>query len=103
MKSGQLRNRITIKRPTDDNLHAKTYETLGTVWASVKPLYGVQLEQARAMHANTTHEVRLRYYADVLPMPFDVLEHGSKTYNVLSLRITNSVKSEVVILAVENG
>jgi len=100
LKAGKLRHRVTIKRPTKDNQHNTTYAELATVWAEIKPLYGVQLEYAKAMHANTTHQITARY-TDV--QAFDCIEFGSRTFNVLSVRNTEEQNREVVLLAVENG
>jgi len=70
MRSGKLRNRITIQKPDDAASGwggATTYSTYATVWASIKPITGKETLALRQDVGEVTHLVTCRYLANVTP------------------------------------
>jgi SPP1 family predicted phage head-tail adaptor len=69
MEAGELRHRVTLLQPSRTTNGAGetnvTRTEFRTVWASVEPLKGWQLERARQIGINTSHRVRIRYVAEV--------------------------------------
>jgi SPP1 family predicted phage head-tail adaptor len=86
MRSGRLRHRVTIQRPSvSTNARGQkttAYDTLATVWAEVKPLMGRELERAQQIHAETRIRVRMRA-TDVTPR--DRLIHDDRVLEILSV------------------
>lgn len=68
MQAGKLRHRVTIEeRSTSapgDGSYGSTWTaaTNGTVYASIEPLQGRELWEARQVGAKVTHRVRMRYW-----------------------------------------
>lgn len=62
---GELNQRVMFERPArsvnDAGETTVTWEAAGLRWARVRPRKGWQVERARAVAVNTTHEVRIRY------------------------------------------
>ena len=70
MNAGDLRHRVTIERPdraTDPRTGqaVPTWSAVATVWAAVRPRSAGETEQAKQTVHTVTHEVRLRYTADL--------------------------------------
>jgi SPP1 family predicted phage head-tail adaptor len=69
MNIGRLRKRVQLQqlvRNQDDFGEAvPSYSTYATVWASVEPLQGRELEFAQQISAEITHKVTIRYNAAV--------------------------------------
>ena len=84
--AGPLRHRIRIETPTE------TRDATGGVtlvwtekarrWASIRPLNGVELIQARAVHADVTHRVLIRHLPGMTPK--DRIVFGSRVFDVQS-------------------
>jgi SPP1 family predicted phage head-tail adaptor len=71
MNVGKLRKRVQLQhlaRNQDSFGEAvPSYSTYATVWASVEPLQGRELEHAQQISAEVTHRVTIRYNAAVTP------------------------------------
>jgi SPP1 family predicted phage head-tail adaptor len=72
MEAGKLRHRVTIERPTTtrsavSGAPVQAWAEVTTVWASVRPRSAYQREQAAQQHAGLTHDVSIRYTADLTP------------------------------------
>jgi SPP1 family predicted phage head-tail adaptor len=69
MNIGKLRKRVQLQhlvRNQDDFGEAiPSYTPYATVWASVEPLQGRELEHAQQISAEITHRVTIRYIAAV--------------------------------------
>jgi SPP1 family predicted phage head-tail adaptor len=65
MRAGDLRHRITILHfvsgKDEDGLPTKEWRPLAEVWAAVGPLQGREFWQAKAVQAESTVRVRIRY------------------------------------------
>lgn len=68
---GGLRHRLQIEaaeRGTADGGGATlTWQPVATVWAEIAPISGREVVVADGLSARVTHEVRLRYRADLAP------------------------------------
>ena len=73
MEAGGLRKLLTIECPvpTQDNYGQDVpgYTFVATVWGSIKTLSGreLALSQANTVTATSTHQIRIRYRAGLLP------------------------------------
>jgi SPP1 family predicted phage head-tail adaptor len=69
MRSGTLRDRVTIERAVEgkDTLEAPTltWVEVQTVWANVQPSSGREFFGADTVEAQTTHRITMRYIPDV--------------------------------------
>jgi SPP1 family predicted phage head-tail adaptor len=68
--AGQIRHRVAIQSPTRGPKNATgeepvTWGTVTTVWASIEPLSGRELDRARQVQPDTTHRVRFRHQPGV--------------------------------------
>lgn len=71
MNGSQLRSRVRIQRRVAGrdafNQPAETWIDVATVSARIRPLTGRELLLAKGVQALSTHEVEMRYRADVDP------------------------------------
>jgi SPP1 family predicted phage head-tail adaptor len=71
MRIGDLRQRLRIERPqraADGGGGAEeSWEMVAEVWAAIAPLAGGERVEADAVVGRITHEVWLRFRADVTP------------------------------------
>lgn len=62
--AGTLDSRIQVQRPVTVNNEygepEKTWQTVATVWASIVPLSGRELWNARQVQADVTHQIAIR-------------------------------------------
>ena len=71
MRSGQLRHRLTIQRPTAGSRDAygstdpSTWSTLAKVWGEVLDLFGDEALRAAQVTPEATVKITTRYRADV--------------------------------------
>jgi SPP1 family predicted phage head-tail adaptor len=65
MRAGTLRRQITIQSrsstPDTFGQSVRTWSNLVTTWADIEPLSGRELEVARAVQPEVTHQVTIRY------------------------------------------
>lgn len=71
MRAGKLRHIIAIEAatygtPTATGEPTPTWHTVANMHASIEPLAGKQLEQARAIVSTATHRIGLRYTAEAI-------------------------------------
>jgi SPP1 family predicted phage head-tail adaptor len=71
MQAGQLRKRVVLEKrvPTSDaeGSPIENWVAVGTIWAQVTPAGGTEQLQAAQEEARITHQVTLRYRADLDP------------------------------------
>jgi SPP1 family predicted phage head-tail adaptor len=77
MRIGALRHKVLVQSFSGakdtaghydkDNDTNWTTDATGTVWGSIEPLSGEELEHARQLVATATHKVTIRYLADLTP------------------------------------
>lgn len=85
MNAGKLHHRGTIWRPVDgDEAEARgdpqpTWVQFATVWCSIEPLQGREMQFAQQVHGQVTHKVTLRYLPGVTPRM--QLRWGGRVFN----------------------
>lgn len=103
MKTGTLRQRITIQTPTvttdGSGISTESWTTFSEVWAAVEPLTMRELFSAAAMDSKVDVRFVIRYLSGVLPTMR--VYYNSKYYNITSIINTNERNRELQILASE--
>ena len=73
MRAGRLRHRIELQADTATTDDADSFgevepswETYAEVYADVRPLVGTERYAAQQVQASVSHEIRIRFRADVL-------------------------------------
>ena len=105
MRAGRLRHRVTVEKngnATDSDFAgtSDTWTTHVTSWASIRPLSGKELVNARQIRDNVTHEVRMRYQSGVTSA-MRVTE-GSRSIYIQSVRQEdNETDRELILLCSE--
>ena len=67
-KAEELKQRVTLQRPTETNTKGEisvTWTDVAKVWARVKPLAGREYDYAAQVRAEIPHRVWIRYRSDV--------------------------------------
>lgn len=99
MKSGELKQRITIQQPTytKNAIGEKiaTWATWATVWAAVEPAVGNQYYAAKQADSQVTGKIRIRYIRGLQPT-MRIL-YGDRVMNIVSIVIPKEAKREIVI------
>ncbi len=88
MRAGLLRHRVTIQsrsETTDDFGEIDfTWSDTATVWASIEPMSGTEMINAQQAGAIATLKITTRYISGVEPK--DRITHGSRTFEIQSIR-----------------
>lgn len=112
VRAGQLRHRITLKRPATQtaNAYGETIDDPDIVmsqsvggqwWAEVTPLTGSELESARQVQSNVTHQIRMRHQAGLdIDARWRVV-YNARDFEVLSVVTVQERFTELLILARE--
>ncbi|MFA5991823.1 MAG: phage head closure protein [Candidatus Doudnabacteria bacterium] len=100
MNIGQLRQRIIIETPTTSQDTAggvtQTWSTFLTVWASVEPLNGHKLFQAKQANADVTGIIKIRYQSGIEPNMR--VKYGSRILSIVSIINTDERNIELQIM-----
>jgi len=103
MKSGRLRDRITIQTYTDSlNSYGelvKTWATFATVFAEITPISGREYLQSEQVRGEISHRIRIRYLAGILDKMQIV--HGSRTFQIVAVLPDRTNAREIIIMANE--
>ncbi len=103
MNPGEMRHRIMIKTPTEAQSGTghitKTWVTLATVWASIKPISGRELLQADQAIAESTVRIRFRYIRG-LTTECNVIHRG-RTLEINRIINVDELNKEFEILCSE--
>lgn len=95
MRAGLLRHRITIQQKsatrTASGAESVTWAEYDTLWASVEPLAGRELELAKQIHDEVNHRIWIRYRSGVIP-EMRVL-YGSRKFDILS--VVNTAERDI--------
>ena len=79
---GDLRHRVTVQRPieTQDSEQetVEKWETIGTYWASIKPLRGREFWQAQQANSLISHRVYMRARLVEIKPNYRLLFRGRK-------------------------
>ena len=82
----RLRHRVIIQQPTVAyNSYGEpttTWSTLATVWASIKPIWGMESKNAEADQLQSTvmHDIRVRFREDVTPLMR--ITYSTRTFDI---------------------
>ena len=96
MRIGNLRHRVTLQRNTADKAAGgqvkPNWVDVADIWAQIKPLRGREAEYAKAIHDQTTHEVRLRYFVGLTAEHRFVYE--GRVFNILGPPLNTDERNE---------
>lgn len=86
MRSGRLRQRVTVQEATRaravDGGFTETWANVATLWADILPKTSREFSESDLRQGDVTHEIRVRWNA-WLTMDHRILE-GSRTFEILS-------------------
>lgn len=103
MRAGLLRHQVTIQRQqtTRDTAGGEvtTWLPIATVYAAVEPLSGREWTTSHAMGGETSHRVRLRYFAGLEHT--DRLLFGSRVLLIEAILNTDERNAELVVMCRE--
>jgi SPP1 family predicted phage head-tail adaptor len=100
--AGRLNKRVTLQKPGSTNNDAgetvTTWSGQGSVWAEILPQGAAEFERVRAVHSSMTHQVTLRYRAD-LDNTWRIL-YGTRVFEILGI-VNAEEKNAILALACE--
>lgn len=88
MNIGRLRHRIELRHISESQdsygeLVTTWPSAFTTVWGSVRPMQGSELENAQQISAEVTHKIRIRHNAALIPT--DRIVFGSREFDVVHI------------------
>ncbi len=99
MNIGKLRHRLILKSPTQTQGATGeitvTFSTSTTVWGSLRPLTGKEVEAAHQVNEEVNYRAVIRYNGDIKSEWR--ISHDSKTYEVVTV-LNYDEKDEYLIL-----
>jgi SPP1 family predicted phage head-tail adaptor len=105
MRAGDLRRRVTIQKRQStqdgDGQRSETWTAVATVPAKIEPLGGRELLLAKAMGAESTHQVTMRYRAD-LDATMRIVYQG-RIFNINNLNDPDARHEAVVAMCTEGA
>ena len=88
MKIGRLRHRLALQAETQTQGATgevtSSYATADTVWGSIIPVSGRELEQARQISEEITYKAVIRYYSG-LTTEYRI-QHDSRTFEIANIQ-----------------
>ena len=89
MRIGLKRHRVTIERATtaqtDTGAMAKTWGSIGQVWAEIVPMRGDEQIQGMQLTAAVTHTIRMRRTGAAASLtPADRITYAGRTFDLTS-------------------
>lgn len=103
MQSGKLRHQLTIqtRSTTADSVGqpVESWTDGQTVWASVNPLQGRELEYAQAVNSETSHKVTIRYLSGLTTG--NRLKFGTRVFEILSIINMDERNIQLVLMCKE--
>lgn len=103
MNIGQLRHRVIIQEvvETQDTYGqaTKSYNDLGTRYASISPVNGTENKQGQQINAQVTHKINMRY-TPLVTVKTRLL-FGNRVFNIISVKNKDERNLELEILASE--
>lgn len=109
MRAGRLRHEVRIQAASggvdEHGGLVEEFSFVATVHASISPLQGRELRDARQVHSDITHEIRIRYFIGLTPkhriLWRDPRDARERIFNILSVQDIDERGEEMVVLAVE--
>lgn len=103
MRSGELRNRITIqqKSVTRDTYGGETvtWTDVATVWAAVEPISGREYFSSQQIQAEVTTRIRIRHKTGITPVMR--VSWGTRLYDIISVIEINERNREIHLMCKE--
>lgn len=108
MRTGNLRNRVTIERQSTARDQVgqlvNTWSTLCARMASIEPLNGREYFNASGENSEITTRIRLHHDAVMATVkPFDRVIHGSVTYDIKSVIVPREQNREIILMCERDG
>lgn len=108
MRSGLLKDRVTIKNYTEttfDEYGQRTYSTTTEreVWAYVRPLSGREYLLAAQTVAGVDALITIRYTTQFSVTPKSFVVHGASTYDVQSVIDVDNRHTELQLVCVRSA
>jgi SPP1 family predicted phage head-tail adaptor len=104
MRAGDLRHRLEIQTATETldtfGEPITTWATTVTRWGSVNPVIGRERFQANQITPETTHTIKLRYYALSAKQR---IKWGTRIFNIENLYHTEEIKRDTIVMAKEDS
>lgn len=107
MRAGTLRHRVTLQTVTEtrdaDGGVVESWADTATLWAAVEPLRGREYFSAKALQAEVTTRIRLRYRAGVVPKQRVTWSDAgtTHTYDVLEVIEPDTRRRELALMCKE--
>lgn len=108
IRPGDLRHRVEVQRevvePGALGVDVKTWSTLGTFWARVRPLTGRELILAQQVNATLSHEVTFRNVGGIGSLSVttqDRLKWGTHVLNIDSIVEANGYNEYYKVMCME--
>jgi SPP1 family predicted phage head-tail adaptor len=103
MRAGLLRHRVAIQNPSMsvDNFGGRSasFSTAETVFASIDPVRGTELQNADQTKARITHKITMRFTSNVSAT--SRLVHDSRTFEVVEFLNRREIDQMIEIQARE--
>jgi len=103
MRSGRLRHRLWLKKPTHANSTAgtitTTWGTVAVLWGSIEPLRGQEFYDSALINAEISSRIVIRYTADIEPDYRFVFE--TRTFKIISVIDVDEKNKEMQLMVKE--
>ena len=103
VRAGELRHSLIIEAKTtsknDYGEKSDTWSTVATVRAGIRPLYGREYVESRAIKSEVTHKIIMRYYSGLTTK--HRLKFGARYFDIETIMNLEERNQLFEILAVE--
>ena len=104
MNAGELRSRITIRKPVKSRVRGDsktTWTDVDTVWGSIRPLRGREIFIGGQQQGEATHEIRMRWRADVAAHNEWRLRYANRNFDIQNTINFEESNNELLIECME--
>ena len=108
MRAGDLRKRIQLQRRSSAQdsygQQLTTWSTILTTWARIESVSGAQLERARSIYNQTSHQVTVRWrqtFSDIRVVGSYRITYAGRIFDVGASLNTDERNREVVLYCSE--
>ena len=101
---GKMRHQVEIQRPVNTTDtgggSARTWATVSTRWANIKPVSGVETYRQGQVQEALTHEIMIRHTSDI-GTNYRV-KYGTRVFNIKHLRNIDE-RNRFIIMKCDEG